>query len=239
MGKAKTVYHHFVVLILSAALLAGCFNTFIVQKTTQAASKTVSFDMYWMNGETVTWFTKGQTLKIICRPKEAYNSSNNALTFTIYKDDEQVDSRSYSYTKDHMTEAITHEYKVSSYGVYRIVCQTTMGRTWEGILVVRKPSEAPQTKPQFYATHDMRTEVISDKAKIGLFDPSAKVTTQIYRATSKNGKYKCIKKTTGSSYTDNDLDYRTYYYKIRTVVKSGKKTYKSKFSEIITVENND
>lgn len=53
----------------------------------------------------------------------------------------------------------------------------------------------------------------------------------IYRAASKNGKYKLIKKTTKSTFTDTKLSAKkTYYYKIKLYAKSGKKTYKSKWS---------
>ena len=56
---------------------------------------------------------------------------------------------------------------------------------------------------------------------------------EIYRATSKNGKYKKIKTTTSTKYKDVKLSSgKTYYYKVRAYnVVSGKKLY-GKFSDI-------
>lgn len=55
---------------------------------------------------------------------------------------------------------------------------------------------------------------------------------QIYRAASKNGKYKKIKTVKASvrKYTDKVSSGKTYYYKIRAYKKSGRKTVYGKFS---------
>lgn len=58
---------------------------------------------------------------------------------------------------------------------------------------------------------------------------------QIYRATSKNGKYSKIGTTTKTTYIDKRLTTKkTYYYKVRAYNKVGKKTYYGKFSPIIS-----
>ena len=55
--------------------------------------------------------------------------------------------------------------------------------------------------------------------------------TQIYRATSKNGKYKLITTTTKATYKDKKAKAgKEYWYKTRIIGKSGSKTYKSKLS---------
>lgn len=59
----------------------------------------------------------------------------------------------------------------------------------------------------------------------------------IYRATSKNGKYKYIGKSTSTKYNSKSLkSKRTYYYKIVAARTSGKKTYKSARSSIVSAK---
>ncbi|MBR3786032.1 MAG: hypothetical protein IKJ77_06490 [Firmicutes bacterium] len=48
---------------------------------------------------------------------------------------------------------------------------------------------------------------------------------KVYRATSKNGKYKLVKTTTGSNYTDAKAPLgKKYYYKVKALKKNGSKT---------------
>jgi len=55
---------------------------------------------------------------------------------------------------------------------------------------------------------------------------------KIYRATKKNGKYKLIKTTKKNTFVDTKLSAKkVYYYKVKVYAKSGKKTYKSKWSK--------
>ena len=55
---------------------------------------------------------------------------------------------------------------------------------------------------------------------------------QVYRATSKNGEYKLMKTTTGTSYTNTSATAgKTYYYKVRAVTKNGKKL---PFSDVVS-----
>ena len=59
---------------------------------------------------------------------------------------------------------------------------------------------------------------------------------QVYRATSKNGKYKRIATTTKTSYTDKSVKGgRKYYYKVRTYRKTGGKNYYSSQSSAKSV----
>lgn len=54
---------------------------------------------------------------------------------------------------------------------------------------------------------------------------------ELYRATAVNGKYKLLKKTTGASYSNSGLSTgTTYYYKVRSYTKVGKKTTYGEFS---------
>lgn len=59
---------------------------------------------------------------------------------------------------------------------------------------------------------------------------------QIYRSTSKNGKYKRIATTGKTSYTDKKATGgKRYYYKVRVIKKIGSKTYNSKYSSIKSI----
>ncbi len=56
---------------------------------------------------------------------------------------------------------------------------------------------------------------------------------KVYRATKKDGKYKLIKKTKKSTYTDTTLKAsKVYYYKVKLYAKGKAKTYYSKCSKI-------
>ncbi|MGM9968054.1 hypothetical protein CW357_12445 [Rummeliibacillus sp. TYF005] len=71
------------------------------------------------------------------------------------------------------------------------------------------------------------------KIKISYKKVKGATSYRIYRATSKNGKYKRIISTKSTSYTNSKLksSFR-YYYKVRALKKSGKKTYYSKYSTV-------
>lgn len=75
------------------------------------------------------------------------------------------------------------------------------------------------------------------KVKLTCVNKPSGVKMQIYRATSKNGKYKLIKTVKKASFTDTSAKAKkVYFYKVRFTQKSGKKTYKSKYSAIIKAE---
>ena len=58
---------------------------------------------------------------------------------------------------------------------------------------------------------------------------------QVYRATNKNGAYKPVKETTGTSYTNTSLTAgKTYYYKVRAYHLEGKAKVYGSFTAIIT-----
>ena len=62
-------------------------------------------------------------------------------------------------------------------------------------------------------------------------------TYQVYRSTSKKGKYTRIASTNKASYTDKKVKGgKKYFYKIRTGKKSGTKTYYSDYSKVKSVK---
>ena len=78
------------------------------------------------------------------------------------------------------------------------------------------------------------TQIGNTTAKIKWYKVSNAKGYQIYRATSKSGKYSKIKTITSrstTSYTNKSLTLgKTYYYKVRAYKKSGKKTKYGKYS---------
>ena len=58
---------------------------------------------------------------------------------------------------------------------------------------------------------------------------------EIYRATSKNGKYKPLDETTESYYEDTDVELnKTYYYKVRVVIEDDDKPLYSSYSAVVS-----
>ena len=66
--------------------------------------------------------------------------------------------------------------------------------------------------------------------RVDLSWESAGTGAMVYRATAPNGKYKLIKKTKKTSYTDKVSKKKDYLYKLKVYLKYKKKTYVSKFS---------
>lgn len=59
---------------------------------------------------------------------------------------------------------------------------------------------------------------------------------KVYRATSKKGKYKCVKTASSktTSFTNKKLKKnKKYYYKVCAFVKSGKRTYNGAYSTVV------
>lgn len=76
-----------------------------------------------------------------------------------------------------------------------------------------------------------------NKVKLTCSNKPAGVKMEVYRATSKNGKYKLIKTVKKSTYTDSTVKAKkVYYYKVRWTAKSGKKTLESRYSKIIKAD---
>ena len=75
------------------------------------------------------------------------------------------------------------------------------------------------------------------KVKITCANMPKGVKMEIYRAASKNGKYKLIKIVKKGTFTDaTSQAKKVYYYKVRWTTKSGKKTLFSKYSKIIKAD---
>ena len=75
------------------------------------------------------------------------------------------------------------------------------------------------------------------KVKITCTNMPNGVKMKIYRATSKNGKYKLIKTVKKGTFTDaSSKAKKVYYYKVRWTAKSGKKILVSKYSKIVKAD---
>ena len=91
----------------------------------------------------------------------------------------------------------------------------------------RKASDVKKIKPAITVRRTAKKKAViscSNSSGFGM---------KVYRATKKNGKYKRIKTTKKSSFTDKKLSAsKVYYYKVRLYAKSNGKSYKSKWSKI-------
>ncbi|MBO4365521.1 MAG: hypothetical protein J5804_04425, partial [Eggerthellaceae bacterium] len=91
---------------------------------------------------------------------------------------------------------------------------------------VKKPSAFKKVDAELNANRVAENKVELSWAVVG-------TGAEIYRATTPNGTYKLIKSmksTQGNSFVDKVKKKQNYFYKLRYYLKSGKKTYYSKFS---------
>jgi hypothetical protein len=160
----------------------------------------------------------------------------NWIQVAIYKDGKQVYWNCYNYTKT-ITEYYVGSYTPKSPGTYTIKAGTTndvvdatpndksIRKVSSTVKFKVKASTIKTVKPSLTVT---RTAKKKASLKWSAY-PGAKA--KVYRATSKNGKYKLIKTTSKTSFTDKKLKAsKVYYYKVRLTKKEkGKKAY-SKYS---------
>ena len=176
---------------------------------------------------------------IVLKGKPGYfsgSSNTNKARFSIYNynNGDLLATQDFTYTYGNMSEYISYTYLPEKSGKYRVkFCHLSWNNTmsvWSedyiktAVLTFIKKAAVKRTTPKF----TVKT-VSSASVEISGLDPTA--TTKIYRARTKNGKYKLIKTVNESSYIDAPLKTGSYYYKIQVTVKSGRKTYTSKESK--------
>ena len=107
---------------------------------------------------------------------------------------------------------------------------TSRGNTYKS-----KFSAAKVCKPARPSIQCERTT--KKKVKITCTNMPNGVKMEIYRAVSKNGKYKKIKTTKKGTFTDaTSKAKKVYYYKVRWTAKSGGRTLTSKYSKILKAD---
>lgn len=165
--------------------------------------------------------------------KISWNKSKYAKSYQIYRATSKngkykkiKTTSSTSYTNSGLTTGKTYYYKVRAYNkvgkktYYSCYSSKKSGKTYIGAASSVKASSAGY-----------------NSAKITWKAGKYAKGYQIYRATSKNGKYTKIKTTTGTSYTNTGLSTnKTYYYKIRSYNTIGGKYYYSGYSSIVSAK---
>lgn len=176
------------------------------------------------------------------------------------------DKNANLYNKNTLTKGATYYYVVMNYNrvaeetmdVNLFYSQTTkssntkvISATQDGILKAKYPGVAKVTvKPAAGSGLSMSKTLVVLPSKVTGVKLTAKKKAmkvawkktagasgyKVYRATSKKGKYKCVK--TASSKTTSFISKKLkknkkYYYKVCAFVKSGKKTYNGAYSTVV------
>ena len=170
------------------------------------------------------------------------------------------------YNKNTLTKGATYYYVVMNYNrvaeetmdVNLFYSQTTkssntkvISATQDGILKAKYPGVAKVTvKPAADSGLSMSKTLVVLPSKVTGVKLTAKKKAmkvawkktagasgyKVYRATSKKGKYKCVKTASSktTSFTNKKLKKnKKYYYKVCAFVKSGKKTYNGAYSTVV------
>ena len=155
--------------------------------------------------------------------------------FTVLKGGKKLATKKVGLSLGDADEHIWYEgsfsYKPKATGTYKVRFQFMDGsdemERYEKTFKVKKVSALKSCKPTF----DVELGYVkkTDTQHPMLSGLNGK--TQIYRATKKTGKFKLLATTSKATYTDTKAKAgKEYWYKIRIVGKSGKKTYLSKLS---------
>lgn len=172
------------------------------------------------------------------------------------------DKNANLYSKNTLTKGATYYYVVMNYNQVEDVnlfhSQTTkssntkvISATQDGILKAKYPGVAKVTvKPAAGSGLSMSKTLVVLPSKVTGVKLTAKKKAmkvawkktagasgyKVYRATSKKGKYKCVKTASSktTSFTNKKLKKnKKYYYKVCAFVKSGKKTYNGAYSTVV------
>lgn len=131
---------------------------------------------------------------------QLYRATSKTGSFT-----KVADTKSLNYTNKSLTTGKTYYYKVRAY------------RTADSATVYGADSPVVSAKPKPMAPAGMKASRVSNSSiKVSWKKVTGATKYQVYRATSKTGKYTKVTETTSLSYTNKKLtDNKTYYYKVR------------------------
>lgn len=137
-------------------------------------------------------------------------------------------NKTVSWSDSSMTTGKTYYYKIRSYS------KTSAGTKRSGY------SNILQVKTKLSKVKVTSIKASEGKIKLKWKKDSNATGYKIYRATSKKGKYKVVKKITKNStvnWTDKNLTGgKTYYYKIRSYADNGKKTKYGSYSSVTSAK---
>ena len=203
-----------------------------------ASAATKEADFYVTKGATGTFYGKSRVINFIGVPGVKKGTSNNYARFNVYFKNELIATQDFEYSNS--SEPISWGYLITNYGEYKITFShlsynSSAGAfyedyTKEAVIKVVKPSKAKKATPVFTASNHFNASTYSNTVQIAGLDSNA--TTSIYRSESKKGKYTLVAEVNAATYEDYIQDNsKTYYYKIKVTVKSGKKKYTTKNSK--------
>lgn len=154
------------------------------------------------------------------------------VSFRVMKGNTEVYSKEFTYQEGTWIETsykpqVTGTLKLQIYGrnMGLNVTDMTLQDTMTIKVKKKKASAVKKIKPKITV---VRT---SKKTAEITCTNSNGYGMKVYRATKKKGKFKRVKTTSKSTYTNKKLSSKkAYYYKVRLYAKKGKKTYLSKWS---------
>ena len=178
------------------------------------------------SGLTTFYGTKRSVAFIIPVRREwnIVNSENNYVTVSLYKGSKVLKTEKVGYSHDDWNaQGFKKTVKVSGAGTYKIKVENQSIS-----FKVKKGSAIKKVTPKPEYKYEIGTD---NSYHIAIGKLAAGTKAKIFRSTSAMGKFKCIKTTTASSYSDNSVKAgKQYFYKVQYIAKEGKKTYKSKTS---------
>ena len=177
----------------------------------------------------------GRTVQIKANLNLYINGYYNYLCIEVLKGSKRV---AFEATCLNKIGSATFTYKPTSSGTYEIRASAVYGNSTTPTKVdtttVSPPVifKVPAASSIKSVTPKIATALrLSNKSAVIGWSSALGTGVKVYRATSKNGKYKCVATTSASSTTNKKLKKKqVYFYKIRYYYTCGSKTCYSKYS---------
>jgi len=179
------------------------YLTFAISKPKVAAQKTLTQQLYGADDFKVTWSTQKVTGAAV-KYKVQYQKYGGSWS-TIYNG-----TTASSCKKANLADGVKYRFRVTPYVKVNGVTYSGTSKTTGYMYTLKTPAK-PAVK-----------RVSTKKATLKWGKVNGASGYKIYRATSKNGKYKCIKTVSGTSVKITAKKGSKYYYKVRAYKKSGK-----------------
>ena len=220
-SKARTKILSIVVsLMVAVAFMPALGMTALAEEEVEAPAAP-AFDA---SGKVTGLKVSGYTYKSV---KIGWTSYAKASGYEIYRADKK--NGKYKKIKTQTTCSYNDKgnKKLGKSKYYKVRAYTSV----DGVKVYSKYSSILSAKPKVPAPTSLKSSGGSGKVTLSWAGVSGATKYQVYRATSKNGKYKKIKTTKSKKFTNTSVKKGTkYFYKVRAYRKSGKKKYYSAFT---------
>ena len=177
----------------------------------------------------------GRTIQVKAKLNLYVNGVYNYLCIEVLKGSKRV---AFEATRMDNLGSATLDYKPTSSGAYKVRASAVYGSSTmptavdEDNLAPTVTFKVPGASSIKSVTPKIATAIrLSNKSAVIGWSGALGTGVKVYRATSKNGKYKRVATTSDSSFTNKKLKKKqVYYYKIRYYYKCGNKTCNSKYS---------